>query len=1040
MRSILDAIVAGTSPRFYIGHPIVGLTVAQLLAEAGGTGQTRTIVDPNYPGANGGVTWVASDPLTGTDPGGKARYWARYPDGSGGFWRRDDWNALTVGVGRANAIDLDWVNIDDAEDISAVVQELSDQYVDGAEGDTLSIKGLERSAINEVVIGSWLISLTNVSGKVYWYAPLTNAVIVRAPAWPVGSTNLNLSGAWTNVATNAWEATTVGTATQIRVKDQNWIANSNAKAASWPWEAALRAPEAVAADVTDEREWNATGTTVRIYSPTATNPADYYDDIQYLDSLTVDSIIDWHNLHTVYVEGGPDPRGGGLTTGLEFRGNAGTHPFAGWEPNAANESYDFTYGIDITVDNDLVEAGSDIQWYASCSEFFGRVRIGNRMSGSARYATGTLGGTMLSTFDPNTPGGGINQVHAYAGGSLGPAFDCVALWAANGWGGSISTNSQTSPDSNLASYRAGSRGSRNRTQVERMTGEWRGSGVFPFFSDADAQFGTSANDRMVWHHRGGNFTQGDRAFTPNGRDVYAGSTNSATPMQGKTDSVSHHQNSTAFFEHVMDGIVDHLGNTSNVDIRDDTGSSNDILNVSPDPETVNLGTRNPYMIFEATNGFNTGSTGGDHLWRNAGTGVRRGQGSILCAELSANEPSRNYVGRATHRGNGTDDLCISFSEVTCRFNFIDLVFGATVSELDRAIRIGSGDQDYLKSYDTTITDCTLKGARYIGVGRNTRPGPHNTVINGLTTEGAARNVVEIDHYTAGDFSKGHPVTVTLDADTDIATGHKIDVASGLNDDDVWPRIGGTYYELPWEKGGSNTTKSGSPNDLVSLNHTRRWISGAGSNNVFMPSDCPDNVQIIVGMAWDGDPGTVTRPDQAGSDPFSEIVSAADNLSDNSLYVKFYQGVFATGEDVWNWDGQSITKLFEWTNSRDNMSWVCAWRGQAASTPIGNSNSTPNNTAGTTPSAPTISTTANDSLVVYTCFNSGAANNTSFTGGPGGDIMRICRKSGSNYGDTGAGIGVTAAQVYAGTSGSKTGIGFSLASSQKSITTAIEIKT
>ena len=1043
MRSLMDAIVAGTSPRFYIGHPIVGLTIAQLLTEAGSASETRNIVDPTYPGANGTVTWVASDPLTGTDPGGNARYWARYPDGSGGFWQRDDWP--TGALSTSARINLDACAFDAGDDATTVFDELATRYIDNGSLNALWMEGLED--VSDIYLSKWSVTGDGSASELRWFRPTTSACIVRSKPWASGTEDL-MGKTWTDQGASRWTASVGETVTRLRLADPNIGKEGNANPvgpaggiATWLKDAGDA--QANATDVDAPGEWHFGSGTLSVYA--TSNPTSYYDGMDYFTSITDhDTLLHFTNIHKLYVEGLTNRLDGG--NGLEFRGRTGDQPMTGWRfsPGQSPEAV-YAFSIKIETTTGFTKAGSFCTWLAGTSEFYNFGLGWSASSSTLRYEKGTIGGVHLSPVHLGPTRAGFDWLHGNDGldETEGHALESIAQWGYVGWSGQISESGATSHvgDTNAGRAWGGFWSTSHAAEVmnilfcDKVTGQFIGRGWLPFFGSTDPQYGNSASDRLTLKWRHGNYVVGfgNTSHLRNGRPIFYDDNSSIHPQYGKTDSLTHHQNSTAFFKFVLEGVVDRDGNRMTVDIRQD--GANDVLNTPANPVTVDLGVRNPITVFEATNNFNTGCVGGDFEWVNGNNDA--GQGAIICAELSADEPSRNYVGRATHRGNGTDDLCISFNEVTCRFNFIDLVFGTTISDLDRAIQIQSGNQDYLKCYDTTITDCTLKDSRYIAVGSSgTRAGAHNTVINGLTTEGSARDVISIDHYTAGEFNKGHPVTIDIDTDAGIATGHTIDVASGLTDDDVWLDIAGTFYELPWEKGGSNTTRSGSPNDLVSLNHTRRWISSATSNNVFMPSDTPDDVQVIVGMAWDGDPGTVSTVPTG----FSEIGAAADNLSDNSLYVKFYQGVFATGEDVWNWDGQDITKLFEWTNSRDNMSWVCAWRGQAASNPVGNSNSTPNNTAGTTPSAPTISTTANDSLVVYVCFNSGAANNTSFTGGPGGDIMRICRKSGSNYGDTGAGIGVTAAQVYAGTSGSKTGIGFSLDSSQKSITTSIELKT
>jgi len=101
-----------------------------LQSDAGSASETRIHDDEAYPDANGNLTWSATDPLGAGDLGGSARFWARVPDGSGGYWVRDDWNALSATLDDNNRINLGWAELDTDEDITNMLLQICTDYDD----------------------------------------------------------------------------------------------------------------------------------------------------------------------------------------------------------------------------------------------------------------------------------------------------------------------------------------------------------------------------------------------------------------------------------------------------------------------------------------------------------------------------------------------------------------------------------------------------------------------------------------------------------------------------------------------------------------------------------------------------------------------------------------------------------------------------------------------------------------------------------------------------------------------------------------------
>ena len=1008
-----------------------GLTYAQLLTEAGGVGQERMINDPLFPSIDSEMLdFVGSDPLAGVDWTGLEGRFCAIPinDGAGGWWRWRKWpqNALDTN----NRIDLNLVGAVDDDDISDVLTRLATRYVNGT-FNALWMEGLDD--VSTVWANRWNITGDGTASELRWFGPLTSSCILKSAPWVFGSTDLMISGNWSEVVTNKWEITVVGTVGRFFTKDPNYHAgNGGTLPPNHPFWRDMGEPQVDVASISGEgnRQWHFATTTLTVGC--TQNPAIYYDDMRYMAANEeVDALINWTAIHKIYCENGYDHQLGG--TGLAFHGRAGEDPMAGYLPSDGDPLGPRRPLVQINAGTGMTEAGSIFNWYISTghSSYIG-FHLNNVGASSRKYETCEIGGLHSASYHPGTSTSGLRDQNGYAGGAKGPAFDVYQRNGSSSWGFQINSNTVTIPNNAAAEYR-GNRGiSFNSIGARKWTGRFAGSGVIPFFGSDVIQLGTSINDRVEFFLYGGGYAKWTGNDTPNGRWVHAGSSNSITVKYGKMDSWQCNRNSIAFVKYTLNGVTDRAGNIQTVDIIDASS-----LNVLADPAVRDVGHRNPITAMEATQpNSNYGSTHADCLWVNGPDSAE--QGNIIVEETDFRYV-QNVIGNFTHRGDGVSDMYIAFTEACSFHTFRDLIFAElpTYPNSDRAVSIQSGNQPWMKPIDNKVIDCTIKGDRYFPVIRsgNKMP-PVNTLFDGLTVEGPSRDIVEIDPGEASEYTLGHPVTVLFTNTSGIRSGDTVDIIAGRSGVPVYisPDNGVNWYEPPYNFSGvGNTLKPADPPGLYTLNGAFTDPGTADFLTAFMPAHLPNNSLVVLKIVWDGNPASLTKPAS-----WNHIAAMDANSADGSTYVKYYWKYFAVGTDGWDWDGFNISEGdWNWTGTLGVTAYAQAFRGAHATAPIGANSTSQANVSSATPSSPTITTTNANAMLFYGIGVGDVIGNTGFTGGPGGDIMHLGQVSSGVYGIEDAAT-LSCAGVYPGAIGSKAGIGYQLQAAAQSVGSTLEV--
>ena len=1049
-----------------VGSPpaIDSVTIAELIVDAGGVGQTRTINDPTYPGANGAVTWVASDPITGVDPGGNARYWARYPDGSGGYWRRDDWDALGEPLSDSQRVNFDWCTIDSGDNISTIFSELITWYVQ-AHGNALFLEGL--NGLAEVVIGNVSMTGDGTATQFDWKKPDSGSLVIKTPAYASGTEDL-MGKVWTNEGGGRWSATVTELVAAWRGSDSTnkTTGNSNAMGGSLglnDWLVDGGPAAALQGDVASPGDWHYDDPTDTLSVGAPSDPSTFFENQDYFTSITNhDVMFTITDVHKLRVGGGLSRFGG---QGMEFRGRLGVAPRTGYIDGSASPLY--RAGILVTNTSSFSKSGSVFTWLAGTSEFYNMaisMAVGN--NSSRQYERINLGGIHLSFIDLAGQGEtwcAGEWVHFCDGtGDFadGDPLETIRPYGNRFWDGTISPSGATNSTGTENSGKQWGTGAEGGgiggfNHWRKITGQLICTAGFgmPFFGqifDAGVQLGNSALDPLKFIYRCGNFATGiggDTGHLPNARPVFFDDNGSTQVPFGKCDSWNTKIGGTAFVEIDNRGIVDRDDNRfAGVDIRLD--GANDILNVVPNPASVDTGFRHQVHIMESTETTITiGNVGA--------TVTLKGEGPNA---ISQNEDARSYTephnfnGQNTYKGNGATDVNarisgLVYGEIVEDITFLDTSGVSPIEpNWEKKVRVASegntGAHWTHKPHDQIIRNDTFKADQTIHIGRGDGDGlpPYNVKLTDLTITGDTGTRVEINPYEAGRFNQGHPVTVIANNVTNWDNNVVVDTGGTLVDDDVYfsPDDGTTYYELPYTVGGSNTTKSAPP-DLVSLNRAVDTDGAGTSGLVNTPIFFKDGNLCIVVLHWDGDPGTVTP-----ATGFSLISGTAANTSAGDCYVKAYQGVFADATDIFDLSTGVSRKFgvtFSWTNSARMISHAIEYQGQNAS-PIGSVLASADDTADTTATCPTLTGVTAGSMVHYTVGTPSGALISNMSNGAANILNAgVLEFGASNYGvQRDSVLSAHAAELYVPSGGSITGMDFTLASSQTHVVTAIEIKT
>ncbi|MCG8545142.1 MAG: hypothetical protein MJE12_13155 [Alphaproteobacteria bacterium] len=1000
------------------------VTIAELMTDAGSRGETRTIADSKYPSANGSVTWVSSDPLSGSDPGGKARYWARYPDGSGGFWQRDDWTALASPLDADNRINLDWVGLDNGEDITAVIQELFNQYIDGDEGNALYMEGLE--SVSDVIIQRAAITGDGRASKLYWYSPKTNNCTIRSKPYPRGVTDL-MKATWTEHRPNVWKARVKGPVARLRIRDGVDLVprNRNPMGSDGPFWIDKKGPKRRISDVKRLPNWHFDGKEIFLFAKS--NPSQRYAGIEYFTADdALDTFLKLTNIHDIYVEGGTDYHNRG--NGLHFAGRHGRVPAGG---RNLHRQGDNGAAIFIEYNRRFVTRRSKLEWRAGISGCYSR-GLHIKRTGTGKVETFKIAGFHFNQIE--TGNGAIGHMIYNRVACIQEYF---RQWSRQVSASGVRYGGATNQAHPLLTQPFGFAPSKN---IDKVTGEGEGAGLLPFVNakNGGTQLGNGPSDRLKITYRAEPYIKSKNpAYTPNGRYVYYDDENSATPAAGKMDGLNTNRLSTAFLHLHFAGLVDENGVLQRVDIRD--AAKGDILNVLADPETVDTGQRNAITFFEATSeslGWVQGNDNIDTLMTGPGNGV------FVCSVFDP-RTGADFCGIHKLRGDGTpfrmtlSNLC----DTTEVHDFVHARRETSHRDTDIAIRINS-NVNWIKPRDNLIVNNTLEVNRAIVVGNESSPGPFNTVIKGLITTGKKRAVIRVNAGRADRHMEGSPIMITCDNVDGLHAGASVEMIDGTSNANVAfsPDDGATIFRLPWRKDGVGNVQRGPVNSLVRLSNGHRPFKGKDGVNGPMPPRTKDGDLVIVMLVWDGDPGRVKPPSEGrGEAAWQEITGAAANTKNGDCYVKFFQKKYTKGLNCWDAVDFATKKGFRWSRRRTGHFTSFGFRGQHPTAPIGaDVQIAVNETAVENPTAPTVATSGGESLTLNFIAMPGKVKCRGF-GGSRSPWMTAARRHGKKFfGQTRGNISYAAADAYAGKAGPHAGCRFKV-DGTRSIVGQIEIR-
>ena len=958
-----------------------------LQSDAGSASETRIHDDEEFPDANGGLTWSATDPLGAGDLGGKARFWARVPDGSGGFWVRDDWNALTATLDDDNRINLGWAELDPEEDITTIWQQIHTDY------DDIFIE--PPLYVGSVVIDA--LDLTAITVDTLDIKDCKRSFQIRPAAWPWGTESLMTPGNWTEGATNIWTHSVVETVARLFIEDPvDHHPSSNNNTASGTWLCDCGPPESVSGNVDVKREWHYGSGTLTVFSES--NPASRFNDIQYTTDTTIDldHIWKYDNVTTVNIRG--------RLGGLEFVGRAGHRPLARAFQGGITEQSMLFFDTSGAAFN--TGAGS-FYWSAPIRNEYGyglelSGTAGNRVQG---YETFTLASRV--DFSTKLSAGIKNFVLDDWGHPLG--IREPGNWGST-FGALASTRDRSAPNDSISAWYDDIAG--NPTlYVNSQTG----AGVhFPIFAVC-SRIGNGASVpyvQHVWHPPG--YTSAEH--TPNSRPYLIADANSATVLVGKVDGTFNDENSA----HVR--VVFHVDLWPNVDRND---QDNPGLNLAWDGATNMIGNRAGWTL-EATGSNNTGQ--GQMGW------VVTFVGDVfypLAATLIQSNRRQDFSGLhqfTQESGNTYKAVTINHGDTLIDFNFPEAPT-SFVSLDDIAVNVGASQSyNFFASRDCVIQDATLGQDRYIFATK----GVKNLQINGMTCSGTAIDRVEVNPYEVGEFEDGIVSTIIADdvsgwvtSDAVVMSGAQATTNTYFSDDG-----GSTWWDLPYTVGGSNTVK-GFPPSLLRMGYHDETFAAGTSDQIVGPVGYQDGEHLLIALGWDGDPGTITPPSGA-------TLVSSNNTTANDLYAAVYT-MPLTAALAWSGynDTSKLFHAFSWVNSVAGTYWVVHHRGQSGDA-IGASDNSVQDSASTTATCPTITHESSNSMNIAICMAIGSATASNFAGSLSPWDVLTDEPSAGNYGVSGSAVSIMAAEHRRVTNGSTAGCVMTKTST-KHITFSIELK-
>lgn len=933
-----------------------GLTNAEIEATAGGAGQTIAHDSRRYPAANRQLTWQASLPShIGAVDRGRA-----LTASGGGFWVTTD---IVGGISASSRIDIGWYEFSHGADFKPVHDQIITDYTD--------------VYLKCPLLGGELFidDADYTAGTVDRY-DIANAgdlstFTLKPKRWIFSE---NLTGlTWTNTQassqTNEWSASLAAEPTMVFVKvsgngnsngnapKDNYLADTGAKLAVASWSGSTRY----------DWDYDTGSNLLRIYSPDG-NPSTAFLEIRTLSEYP-DRIMRLPTSGTefFYLPSKMRVEGGNPT---------GFHPMGRTNSSRTSHNGNNFYCVE-------VDAG---EWTPPKGDYGIRCSTQNIIGSPAIRINGAT-----------TAGRGIalvtnNGVHHNAGISGG---DIITLYEEGyeqyesygdnaGWAGNLSHLAVDQRNRNLSNfyYSRASSGDPGSPTVRGVAV----NGALIFANSE--QHGNGPSDPYIVKVRNSMYSLPDES--PNNRPVKITLLNSSDNELGnKTDPIG---NKVGKFNvrFVFENILDENGNVPNVDISSLVGNNN----VLADPTTVQL---------YAGAGY-TYETTGELIDRayvsRTGQDATEFQGNVQAPFRLWLTEERDYgavgyecgVKGVANQDNGVDLTGLPPYSNVKNMNQV-AVFGITPG-------ISESDYHHIVAGGGTYSDGPNATGK-IRFGNNSR----GATISSYEFTGTARKIIEADlhpvtvdtspsQYRAGD------ITITTITSLTAPTNSTIDVADSVNQDrdDFWISVDGTWYNAPYIVGGSNTTRSGSPNLLKRTAYGHYPIgddASTNTNSVVMPPAFNVGDAAIVALFWQGDPGTVTQVGETG-DLWTHV--AGGDINNGTVYGKLYKKV--TTANTWGPDGGGKeNREFEVTWTTDRAGWAVPIVYENAHSDIVGQVATLSEASGATATGSQLTGVLSDSIVLQLTCIEGDRHVSGFdSSGSDGAWTRVCsRQSADTYG-------------------------------------------
>lgn len=991
------------TPENYDLGPATPINFASMRATEAGTPGVSTIThdDPRYPTANGQFTHSTTDPRGNGDDNGTVIA-AAAP--TLGWWVRDAWTDLPANLTNTQRYHLGWHEIDNNDDISATIVEIMAEYDDA---DFHFVFDPDCREI-QMEVNSKAQVCNNKD--FFIYEPPDHQIFIRPLSWGLSADLVDQT--WVNNESgnnvNEWSADLAGTkATFAFGASAGEMSGDNANIFGpgdiGPWFTSLANQETAVTAGWDPASWwhDSALDRIRIYSASG-DPQTNWSHLRVSTKAvgTLDKV--WQIGET----GGnglfkPDQvLVGGPKYNLFVEGRAGRHPAPWWNDQSLGPTGipagDTVACFSLNWDRQSYPVGSVANYQFTVQHtffqgFWHRGGLGSfegienvymrtrfiatgaqiRESGNIHFKSGYRDAGIFSDYwlgQISESGVAVGIHNTDPGGFYLSRSDGVGVIAVE--------NTFADDDVEVAPI------------VFAALDGFVGTLEQPYVRSArQVQYAHNYPYLAGWSD------VNVLDFTPNNRPVFLDFQGAQFSLIGKVDGLGV---ANMFVKFVHLGYADPDGTIQKVDIRDDSVTpANNVLNVTPDPETVEI------MDYDGTPAFfsieSTGESPPVTYYNTKVTLFVEGPWTQpLKMSVVEERHSHDWNGGNTAIGDGTPSFVgvvqISSHDVVKGFNN-KLRFGRPVGDLI----YDTHTYDHQRVREAVIGDPNtpmILDDTSISVNLNV----HDILIQNVDFTGTAREVITISPSVddaVGGFMKGKQTRVTANNIT-APSGSTIDVANPTNHSrtDVWFQADGTYYELPYNTNGvGNTTRSGSPRDIERMGYTHNPVSYSGGGqdttiltmNVPLPAYTEAGDLILVAFVTDGDPGTVT---------FTGF-TLEETVTTTGAEIRLYSRI-ATAAD-WDPETGASRKTISWTNTGMAGFAPCiniksphaTWKGDSA---------TSTNAASSTFQSPAITAETTGSMVIFVSAMAGDHIATDLNDSAAAALTKACTKhNGEVYG-------------------------------------------